>query len=128
LVLRQSHAGGEKLFVEAGAQGADHERVEPVTCLRDVDQQFADWMKATYRLRPLRRRGPVAGAVVPRAAVIKRCPFDPTIKRSYTGIARHYDVQVSTLDQIATRALCPVRPAPLKVFPVASYFFGSLHL
>ncbi|WP_034817447.1 IS21 family transposase [Ensifer sp. BR816] len=118
LVMRQSHAGGEKLFVDyAGDKVAVVDRKTGVVrdahifvavmgasslsfALATWSEQLPDWIEAhnaAYRFF-----GGVTQLLVSdntKCAVIKACHFDPMVNRSYTDMARHY-----------TTAVFPARP------------------
>jgi transposase len=114
LVMRQSHAGGEKLFVDYAGDTV------PVVVDRRTGEirgahlfvavlggsslsfacatwteQFADWAEAHNAAFAF--FGGVPQLLVPdnaKVAVIKACHFDPMLNRSYTDLARHYGTAV----------------------------------
>ena len=114
LVMRQSHAGGEKLFVDYAGDtvpvvinrrtGEIREAHLFVAVLGGSSlsfacatwtEQFADWAEAHNAAFAF--FGGVPQLLVPdnaKVAVIKACHFDPMVNRSYTDLARHYGTAV----------------------------------
>lgn len=114
LVMRQSHAGGEKLFVDYAGDtvpvvvdrrtGEVREAHLFVAVMGGSSlsfacatwtEQFADWVEAHNAAFAF--FGGVPQLLVPdnaKVAVIKACHFDPMINRSYTDMARHYGTAV----------------------------------
>jgi len=114
LVMRQSHAGGEKLFVDyagdtvpvvinrrTGEIRAAHLFVAVLGgsslsfACATWTEQFADWIEAHHAAFAF--FGGVTQLLVPdnaKVAVIKACHFDPMVNRSYTDMARHYGTAV----------------------------------
>ena len=113
LTMRQSHGGGEKLFIDYAGDKVpvvDRQTGE----VRDAHifvavmggsslsfgyatwtEQMGDWIdghNAAFAFF-----GGVPQLLVPdnaKVAVIKACLFDPMVNRSYTDMARHYDTAV----------------------------------
>ena len=114
LVMRQSHAGGEKMFVDyagdtvpvvvdrrTGAVRAAHLFVAVLGgsslsfACASWSERFADWAEAHNAAFAF--FGGVPQLLVPdnaKVAVIKACHFDPMINRGYTDLARHYGTAV----------------------------------
>ena len=114
LVMRQSHAGGEKLFVDYAGDTVPVVVNRRTGEIRDAHlfvavlggsslsfacatwtEQFADWAEAHNAAFAF--FGGVPQLLVPdnaKVAVIKACHFDPMINRSYTDMARHYGTAV----------------------------------
>jgi transposase len=113
LVMRQSHGGGEKLFVDYAGDTV------PVVDRRTGEvrgahlfvavmggsslsfahatwtEQLPDWIEGHNAAFAF--FGGVAQLLVPdnaKVAVIKACHFDPMVNRSYTDMARHYGTAV----------------------------------
>jgi transposase len=113
LVMRQSHDGGEKLFVDyagdtvpvADRATGEIRRAHLFVAVMGGSslsfahatwtEQLADWIdshNATFAFF-----GGAAQLLVPdnaKVAVIKACLFDPMVNRSYTDMARHYGTAV----------------------------------
>lgn len=114
LVMRQSHAGGEKLFVDYAGDTVPIVVDRRTGEIRDAHlfvavlggsslsfacatwtEQFVDWIEGHNAAFAF--FGGVAQLLVPdnaKVAVIKACLFDPMINRSYTDMARHYGTAV----------------------------------
>ena len=114
LVMRQSHAGGEKLFVDYAGDTVPVVVSRRTGEVRDAHlfvavlggsslsfacatwtEQFADWAEAHNAAFAF--FGGVPQLLVPdnaKVAVIKACHFDPMLNRSYTDMARHYGTAV----------------------------------
>lgn len=114
LVMRQSHAGGEKLFVDYAGDTVPVVVDRRTGEIRDAhlfvavvggsslsfacatwSEQFADWAEAHNAAFAF--FGGVPQLLVPdnaKVAVIKACHFDPMLNRSYTDMARHYGTAV----------------------------------
>jgi len=114
LVMRQSHAGGEKLFVDYAGDTVPVVVDRRTGEIRDAHlfvavlggsslsfacatwtEQFADWAEAHNAAFAF--FGGVPQLLVPdnaKVAVIKACHFDPMLNRSYTDLARHYGTAV----------------------------------
>ncbi len=114
LVMRQSHAGGEKLFVDYAGDTVPVVVNRRTGEIRDAHlfvavlggsslsfacatwtEQFADWAEAHNAAFAF--FGGVPQLLVPdnaKVAVIKACHFDPMLNRSYTDLARHYGTAV----------------------------------
>jgi len=114
LVMRQSHAGGEKLFVDYAGDTVPVVVDRRTGEIRDAhlfvavlggsslsfacatwSEQFADWAEAHNAAFAF--FGGVPQQLVPdnaKVAVIKACHFDPMLNRSYTDMARHYGTAV----------------------------------
>ena len=114
LVMRQSHAGGEKLFVDYAGDTVPVVVDRRTGEIRDAHlfvavlggsslsfacatwtEQFADWAEAHNAAFAF--FGGAPQLLVPdnaKVAVIKACHFDPMLNRSYTDMARHYGTAV----------------------------------
>lgn len=114
LVMRQSHAGGEKLFVDYAGDTVPVVINRRTGEIRDAHlfvavlggsslsfacatwtEQFADWIEGHNAAFAF--FGGVPQLLVPdnaKVAVIKACHFDPMLNRSYTDMARHYGTAV----------------------------------
>jgi transposase len=114
LVMRQSHAGGEKLFVDYAGDTVPVVVDRRIGEIRDAHlfvavlggsslsfacatwtEQFADWADAHNAAFTF--FGGVPQLLVPdnaKVAVIKACHFDPMLNRSYADMARHYGTVV----------------------------------
>jgi transposase len=113
VTMRQSHAGGEKLFVDyAGDRVEVFDRLtgeaRPAWIFVAVmgassftyaeatwTQGLADWIGA--HTRAFEAIGGVAHLIVPdntKTAVIKACLYEPAVNRSYTEMAAHYDTAI----------------------------------
>lgn len=114
LVMRQSHAGGEKLFVDYAGDTVPVVVNRRTGEIRDAHlfvavlggsslsfacatwtEQFTDWIEGHNAAFAF--FGGVAHLLVPdnaKVAVIKACHFDPMLNRSYTDMARHYGTAV----------------------------------
>src|ERR1043166_8846290 len=113
VTMRQSHAGGDKLFVDYAGDGVPV--VDRLTGERRNAQIFvavmgassftyaeatwtqalADWIGA--HTRAVAAIGGVPRLLVPdntRTAVVKACLYDPQINRTYAEMAAHYDVAI----------------------------------
>jgi transposase len=113
VTMRQSHAGGDKLFVDyagdavpvvdrltgeirqaqifVAVMGASNFTYSEATWT----QGLADWIGA--HTRALAAIGGVPRLLVPdntKVAVIKACLYDPQINRTYAEMAAHYDTAV----------------------------------
>jgi transposase len=114
LVMRQSHAGGEKMFVDYAGDtvpvvvnrrtGEKRDAHLFVAVLGGSSlsfacatwtEQFPDWVEGHNAAFAF--FGGVAQLLVPdnaKVAVIKACHFDPMVNRGYTDMARHYGTAV----------------------------------
>lgn len=114
LVMRQSHAGGEKLFLDyagdtvpvvvdrrTGEVRGAHIFVAVMGgsslsfALATWTEQFPDWIAGNNAAFAFFRGVPQL--LVPdnaKVAVIKACHFDPQVNRSYTDMARHYGTAI----------------------------------
>jgi len=113
VTMRQSHAGGEKLFVDyAGDRVEVFDRLtgeaRPAWIFVAVmgassftyaeatwTQGLADWIGA--HTRAFEAIGGVAHLIVPdntKTAVIKACLYEPAVNRTYTEMAAHYDTAI----------------------------------
>ena len=114
VTMRQSHAGGEKLFVDYAGDtvpvvidrltGEIREAWIFVAVLGASSftyaeatwtQGLADWIGA--HTRAFEAIGGVTRLVVPdntRTAVIKACLYEPSVNRTYTEMAAHYDTAI----------------------------------
>jgi transposase len=113
VTMRQSHAGGEKLFVDYAGDGVpitDRLTGEIRTAQIFVavlgasnfihaeatwTQSLADWITAhTHAFQAI---GGVPHLIVPdntTVAIIKACLFEPQVNRTYADMARHYNTAV----------------------------------
>jgi transposase len=113
VTMRQSHAGGDKLFVDYAGDGVPvvdrltgEVRQAQIfvavmgasnfTCAEATwTQGLADWIGA--HTRALEAIGGVPNLIVPdntKVAVIKSCLFDPQINRAYADMASHYGTAI----------------------------------
>src|SRR5262245_3592219 len=113
VAMRQSHAGGDKLFVDYAGDGvpvmdrltgeirqaqifvAVMGRSNFTYAEATFTQGLADWIGA--HTRALAAIGGVPRLIVPdnaKVAVIKACLYDPQINRSYAEMAAHYDTAI----------------------------------
>ena len=114
LTMRQSHAGGEKLFIDYAGDKVPVVVDRLTGEVRDAHifvavmggsslsfgyatwtEQLGDWIDAHNAAFAF--FGGVAHLLVPdnaKVAVIKACRFDPMVNRSYTDMARHYGTAV----------------------------------
>jgi transposase len=113
VTMRQSHAGGEKLFVDyAGDRVEVFDRLtgeaRPAWIFVAVmgassftyaeatwTQGLADWIGA--HTRAFEAIGGVAHLIVPdntKTAVIKACLYEPAVNRTYTEMAAHYETAI----------------------------------
>ena len=113
VTMRQSHAGGEKLFVDyAGDRVEVFDRLtgeaRPAWIFVAVmgassftyaeatwTQGLADWIGA--HTRAFEAIGGVAHLIVPdntKTAVIKSCLYEPAVNRTYAEMAAHYDTAI----------------------------------
>ena len=114
VTMRQSHAGGEKLFVDYAGDtvpvivdrltGEFREAQIFVAVMGASSFAFAeatwnqtvpDWIGA--HCRAFAALGGVPKLLVPdntKAAVIRACFYDPQVNRTYAEMARHYDTAV----------------------------------
>lgn len=114
LVMRQSHAAGEKMFVDYAGDTVPVVVDRRTGEIRDLHlfvavmggsslsfgcatwtEQFADWVEGHNAAFAF--FGGVPQLLVPdnaKVAVIRACHFDPMINRSYADMARHYRTAV----------------------------------
>ena len=114
LTMRQTYAGGEKLFVDYAGDGVPVLVDQLTGELRQAQiflavmgassliyaeatwtQKLPDWIGA--HCRAFEALGGVPQLVVPdntRTAVAKACLYDPQINRSYAGMAEHYGTAI----------------------------------
>jgi len=114
VTMRQSHAGGEKLFVDYAGDTVPvivdrlSGEIRPAQIFVAVmgassftyakaswTQGLCDWLSA--HVGALEAIGGVPKLLVPdnaKVAVIKACHFDPVVNRSYAEMAAHYDMAV----------------------------------
>ncbi len=113
VTMRQAHAGGEKLFVDyAGDRVEVFDRLTGEARSAWIfvavmgassftyaeatwSQGLADWIGA--HTRAFEAIGGVAHLIVPdntKTAVIKSCLYEPTVNRTYTEMAAHYDTAI----------------------------------
>jgi transposase len=113
VTMRQSHAGGEKLFVDYAGDGvavADRltgeiRQAQIFVAVMGASnftyaeatwtQGLADWIGA--HTRALAEIGGVPRLLVPdntKVAVIKACLYEPQINRTYAEMAAHYDTAI----------------------------------
>ena len=118
--MRQSHAGGDKLFVDYAGDGVpvvnrltgEVRQAQIFVAVMGASnftyaeatwtQRLADWIDA--HARALEAIGGIPNLIVPdntKVAVIKACLFDPQINRTYADMASHY-----------ATAILPARPTP----------------
>jgi transposase len=113
VTMRQSHAGGDKLFVDYAGDGVpvmdrltgEIRQAQIFVAVMGASnftyaeatftQGLADWIGA--HTRALAAIGGVPRLIVPdnaKVAVIKACLYDPQINRSYAEMAAHYDTAI----------------------------------
>jgi transposase len=114
VTMRQSHAGGDKLFVDYAGDGVPVVIDRLTGEIRDAQifvavmgasnftyadatwtQGLADWIGA--HTRAFAAIGGVPRLVVPdntKVAVIKACLYDPQINRTYADMASYYDTAI----------------------------------
>jgi len=114
VVMRQTHAAGEKLFVDYAGDAVpvlvDRLTGEwrPAQIFVAVlgassfsyaeatwTQSLPDWIAA--HVRALEAIGGVPRLLVPdnpKAAIVKACFYDPQVNRTYSAFAEHYDIGV----------------------------------
>ena len=114
VTMRQSHAGGDKLFVDYAGDTVPviidrlSGKVRPAQIFVAVlgasnftyaeaswTQALADWIGA--HTRAFEAIGGVPNLLVPdntKAAVIKACLYEPQVNRTYAEMAAHYDTAV----------------------------------
>src|SRR5262245_22402292 len=113
VTMRQSHAGGDKLFVDYAGDGVpvidrltgEVREAQIFVAVMGASnftyaeatwtQGLADWIGA--HTRALAALGGVPHLLVPdntKAAVIKACLYDPQINRTYAEMASHYDTAI----------------------------------
>jgi transposase len=114
VTMRQTHAGGEKLFVDYAGDRAPVIVDRLTGEVRDAwifvavlgasnftyaeatwTQGLADWIGA--HTRALEAIGGVPWLIVPdntKTAVIKACHYEPSVNRTYSEMAAHYDTAI----------------------------------
>jgi len=113
VTMRQSHAGGDKLFVDYAGDGVpvvnrltgEVRQAQIFVAVMGASnfthaeatwtQGLADWIGA--HTRALEAIGGVPNLIVPdntKVAVIKPCLFDPQINRTYADMASHYGTAI----------------------------------
>jgi transposase len=114
VTMRQAHAGGEKLFVDYAGDRAPVIVDRLTGEVRDAwifvavlgasnftyaeatwTQGLADWIGA--HTRALEAIGGVPWLIVPdntKTAVIKACHYEPSVNRTYSEMAAHYDTAI----------------------------------
>src|SRR5882724_6403456 len=114
VTMRQAHVGGEKLFVDYAGDTAPVVIDRLTGEIREAwifvavlgassftyaeatwTQGLADWIGA--HTRALEAIGGVPSLIVPdntKTAVIKACLYEPSINRTYTEMAAHYDTAI----------------------------------
>jgi transposase len=114
VTMRQTHAGGEKLFVDYAGDRAPVVIDRLTGEIREAwifvavlgassftyaeatwTQGLADWIGA--HTRAFEAIGGVPRLVVPdntKTAVIKSCLYEPSVNRTYTEMAAHYDTAI----------------------------------
>ncbi len=114
VTMRQSHAGGDKLFVDYAGDTAPVVIDRLTGEIRQTQifvavlgasnftyaeatwtQGLADWIGA--HVRALEAIGGVPRLIVPdntRTAVVRACLYEPAINRTYTEMAAHYDTAI----------------------------------
>ena len=129
VTMRQSHAGGDKLFVDYAGDGVpvvnrltgEVRQAQIFVAVMGASnftyaeatwtQRLADWIDA--HMRAPEAIGGVPNLIVPdntKVAVIKACLFDPQINRTYADMASHY-----------ATAILPARPPRPRDKASASY-------
>jgi transposase len=114
VTMRQSHAGGDKLFVDYAGDGVpvvidrftgETRHAQIFVAVMGASnftyaeatwtQGLADWISAhTHTFQAI---GGVPHLIVPdntKVAVIKACLYDPQINRTYADMALHYDTAI----------------------------------
>ena len=114
MTMRQTHAAGEKLFVDYAGDTVPvivdrlTGEVRPAQIFVAVlgasnytyaeaswTQTLADWIGAhTRALRGHRRRAALLVPDNPKAAVIKACLYEPQVNRTYAEMAAHYGTAI----------------------------------
>jgi transposase len=113
VTMRQSHASGDKLFVDYAGDGVpvvnrltgEVRQAQIFVAVMGASnftyaeatwtQGLADWISA--HTRALEAIGGVPNLIVPdntKVAVIKSCLFDPQINRTYADMAAHYGTAI----------------------------------
>jgi transposase len=114
VTMRQAHPGGEKLFVDYAGDRAPVVIDRLTGEVREASifvavlgasnftyaeatwtQGLADWIGA--HVRALEAIGGVPRLIVPdntKTAVIKACLYEPSVNRTYTEMAAHYDTAI----------------------------------
>ena len=114
VTMRQAHAGGEKLFVDYAGDRAPVVIDRLTGEIREAwifvavlgasnftyaeatwTQGLADWIGA--HTRAFEAIGGVPRLIVPdntKTAVIKACLYEPSVNRTYTEMAAHYDTAI----------------------------------
>jgi transposase len=114
VTMRQAHAGGEKLFVDYAGDSAPVVIDRLTGEIREAwifvavlgassftyaeatwTQGLGDWIGA--HTRALAAIGGVPRLIVPdntKTAVIKACLYEPSVNRTYTEMAAHYDTAI----------------------------------
>jgi transposase len=114
VTMRQSHAGGDKLFVDYAGDGVpvivdrltgEIRHAQIFVAVMGASnftyaeatwtQGLADWISA--HTRAFQAIGGVPHLIVPdntKVAVIKACLYDPQINRTYADMALHYDTAI----------------------------------
>jgi len=114
VTMRQSHAGGDKLFVDYAGDGVpviidrhtgEIRKAQIFVAVMGASnflhaeatwtQGLADWISA--HTRAFEAIGGVPHLLVPdntKVAVIKACLYDPQINRTYADMASHYDTAI----------------------------------
>jgi transposase len=114
VTMRQAHAGGEKLFVDYAGDRAPVVIDRLTGEIREAwifvavlgasnftyaeatwTQGLADWIGA--HTRAFEAIGGVPRLIVPdntKTAVIKSCLYEPSVNRTYTEMAAHYDTAI----------------------------------
>lgn len=113
VTMRQSHAGGDKLFVDYAGDGVpvvdrltgEIRQAQIFVAVMGASnftyaeatwtQGLADWIAA--HTRALEAIGGVPNLIVPdntKVAVVKACLFEPEINRTYADMASHYGTAI----------------------------------
>jgi transposase len=162
ITMRQAHPGGERLFVDYAGDRAPVVIDRLTGEIREAwifvavlgasnftyaeatwTQGLADWIGA--HTRALEAIGGVPRLIVPdntKTAVIKACLYEPSVNRTYTEMAAHYDTAIlptrpRRLNEerpirrlgVTRRQLLEELDRPmLKPLPVEPYVFAEWHL
>ena len=110
--MRQTHAAGERLFVDYSGDGVPVVVVRLTGEIRMMifvavlgassftfaraswTQALPDWIDACVRARGDRRRPALLVPDNTKTAVIKACLYDPQVNRTYAEMAAHYETAI----------------------------------